>query len=122
MAVNKKTNMQVMWILKALLACYLVTGILLLVIAFLLYKFNLSEQIVTAGIVSTYAISTFIGGFISGKLKKEKKYLWGFLIGLLYFVLLLMISLGMYRTVEHQGLLTTALLCIGGGLLGGMLS
>lgn len=119
---NGKRNMQVMWILKALLACYLVTGMLLLLVAFLLYRFDLSEQMVTIGIVATYVISTLAGGFLAGKIKQERKILWGLLLGVLYFLLLLFISVGVYRTMEHQNLLTTALLCIGGGMLGGMLS
>lgn len=119
---NGKRNMQVMWILKALLACYLVTGMLLLLVAFLLYRFDLSEQMVTIGIVATYVISTLAGGFLAGKIKQERKILWGLLLGVLYFLLLLLISVGVYRTMEHQNLLTTALLCIGGGMLGGMLS
>lgn len=119
-----KQNMQVMWILKALLACYLVTGMLLLLVAFLLYRFNLSEQMVTIGIVSTYAISTCAGGFIAGKIKRERKLLWGFVMGAIYFLLLLTISIGVYREVSQQGnnLLTTVLICLGGGMLGGMLS
>ncbi len=119
-----KQNMQVMWILKALLACYLVTGILLLVVAFLLYRFDLSEQMVTIAIVATYAISTFAGGFIAGKIKQERKFLWGLVMGAIYFLLLLFISIGVYREVSQQGthLLTTVLLCLGGGMLGGMLS
>ncbi len=122
MGVNKRENMQVMWILKALVACYLVTGILLLLIAFLLFRFDLSEQMVTISIVAIYAISTFVGGVIAGKIKQERKFFWGFLIGAIYFILLLLISFGVYRQVEHENLLTTALLCIGGGMLGGMLS
>ena len=113
-----------MWILKALLACYSVTGVLLLLISFLLYRFDLSEQIVMIGIVAIYAISTFVGGFIAGKIKGERKFLWGLLMGLIYFLLLLFISFGVYRQVQQDGrnLLTTALLCIAGGMLGGMLS
>ena len=122
MGMKKKQTMQVMWILKALLACYLVTGILLLLLAFLLYRFDLSEQVVTVTIVAVYAISTFVGGIIAGKIRQEKKFFWGLLIGSMYFLLLIMISFGVYRQVEHGNLLTTALLCVGGGMLGGMLS
>lgn len=114
--------MQVMWILKALLACYIVTGALLVLVAFLLYRFDLSEQIVTIGIVVTYVLSTFAGGFIAGKIKQEKKLLWGFLLGILYFALLLLISVCVYHRIEQQNLMTTVLLCSGAGMLGGMLS
>ena len=59
-----------------------------------------------------------------GKLTGTKKFLWGLLLGVLYFVLLLLISLGVYHTLQAEitNLLTTFLLCAGGGMLGGMVS
>ena len=113
-----------MWVLKSLLASYIVTGILLLILTFLVYKFELDEQLVVAGIVATYIISTFVGGFILGKLTEVKKYIWGLSIGGIYVALLFLISYGVYREFNTNGMnaLSTALLCIGGGMLGGMLS
>ena len=86
-------------ILKALLCAYIVTGIMLLILTILLYKAGLSEENVNAGIILTYVISTFAGGFVMGKLTGTKKFLWGLLLGVLYFVLLLLISLGVYHTL-----------------------
>ena len=63
--------------LKALLCAYVVTGIMLLILTILLYKAGLSEENVNAGIILTYVISTFAGGFVIGKLMKVKKFLWG---------------------------------------------
>lgn len=110
--------------LKALLCAYVVTGIMLLILTVLLYKAGLSEENVNAGIILTYVISTFAGGFVIGKLARVKKFLWGLLTGALYFVLLLLISLGVYHTLQAEivNLLTTFLLCAGGGMLGGMVS
>ena len=115
---------KVMWMLKSLLASYIVTGLLLLGLTFLVYKFELDEQVVVGGIVAIYVISTFIGGFIIGKLTQVRKFVWGMAIGLIYFVLLVLISYGVYREFNTNGLnvLTTILLCVGGGMLGGMLS
>lgn len=110
--------------LKSLLCAYVVTGIMLLILTLLLYKAGLSEENVNAGIILTYVISTFAGGFVIGKLTGVKKFLWGLLAGVLYFVLLLLISLGVYHSVQGElmNLLTTFLLCAGGGMLGGMVS
>ena len=88
---------KLIWILKSLLAAYLVTGILLVLLTFLLYQFELDEQKVTAGIVVIYVVSTFVGGLILGKLTKVKRFAWGLTLGVVYFVLLLLISLGIYR-------------------------
>ena len=114
----------VMWVLKSLLASYIVTGILLLILTFLVYQFKLDEQIVVGGIVAIYVVSTFIGGMIIGKLTQVKRYLWGLLIGTLYFLLLFLISYGVYREFQTNGIsmVTTVLLCVGGGMLGGMAS
>ena len=116
---------KLIWILKSLLAAYLVTGILLvLLLTFLLYQFELDEQKVTAGIVVIYVVSTFVGGLILGKLTKVKRFAWGLTLGVVYFVLLLLISLGIYRGIDGNwsNILTTFLMCAGGGMFGGMIS
>ncbi len=113
-----------LWVIKALLCAYIVTGILLLVLTLLLYKMDLSEENVNAGIILIYVISTFSGGFVIGKLAGSKKFLWGLAAGVLYFVLLILISMGIYHSLDSElaALATTFLLCAGGGMLGGMVA
>ena len=115
---------KVVGILKALLVSYAITGVLLLLLAVLLYKMDLDEQKVTFGIVAIYVIATFFGGIVIGKLTRYKRFLWGLAVGVCYFLLLLLISFGVYRSMEMEGMgvLTTFLLCGGGGMLGGMVS
>ena len=110
--------------LKALLCAYIMTGILLLILTLLLYKAGLSEENINAGIILTYVISTFSGGFVIGKLTGARKFLWGLLLGVVYFLLLTLISLGIYHSLQSDlmNLTTTFLLCAGGGMLGGMIS
>lgn len=112
------------WMLKSLLCAYVITGILLLILGLLLYKLNLEEGKVSAGIVLIYVISTFAGGFVIGKLAGVRKFIWGLACGILYFALLLLVSLGIYRSLQGNGanVLTTFILCAGGGMLGGMMS
>ena len=121
---RKKRGEKIMWMLKSLLASYIVTGLLLLGLTFLVYKFELDEQVVVAGIVAIYVVATFMGGYIIGKLTGAKKYIWGMIVGAVYFALLFLISYGVYREFNTNGIsaITTALLCIVGGTLGGMLS
>ena len=64
----------VMRIFQALLVSYIITGILLLVLAVLLYKLNLDKGKVTAGITGIYVVSAFAGGFLIGKLQKVRKF------------------------------------------------
>lgn len=121
---KRDTGKKVMWVLKSLLASYIVTGLLLLVLTVLVYKFQLDEQIVVGGIVSIYVISTFTGGFIIGKLTEMRKFLWGMGIGAGYVLLLFLISYGVYREFNTNSLSTVSavILCVGGGTLGGMLA
>lgn len=121
---KREIGEKLMWMLKSLLASYIVTGLLLLGLTFLVYKFELDEQLVVGGIVAIYVISTFLGGFIIGKLTRVRKFVWGMALGVIYFALLLLISYGVYREFNTNGLnvITTILLCVGGGMLGGMLS
>lgn len=121
---KKDVGRKVMWVLKSLLASYIVTGILLLVLTFLVYKLELNEQTVVGAIVAIYVISTFMGGFIIGKLTEVRKFLWGMAIGAIYVLLLFLISYGVYREFNTNGLnvITTIALCVGGGTLGGMFS
>ena len=103
---------------------YIVTALVLLVIAFLLYKMKLSESIVSGAIVLTYIAATFLAGFLAGKKMKTKRYLWGLGMGFAYYVAFLILSLIINRgDIElSRTILTTLVLCVGGGMLGGMLS
>ncbi len=53
--------------MKALLAAYLATGLMLLLLALLLYKMGLGENQVNLGILIIYIVSCFLGGFYLGK-------------------------------------------------------
>ena len=63
---NMQKNIKVIWWIKSLLASYIVTGILLLVLTFFMYKFELNEKIVMAATVGIYVVSTPIEEFIIG--------------------------------------------------------
>lgn len=119
-----RNDSKVMWVLKALLASYIVTGIMLLILTVMLYKLELNEKAVSAAVVAVYVMATVIGGIMIGKFAKVHRFLWGLGLGIGYFALLLMITLGVYHTLNGNGanLLTTFILCAGGGMVGGMIS
>lgn len=124
MGKKEKKDLKGIWLLKALLTGYVITGMLLMILALLLYKINLDEQKVTIGIIATYIISTFVGGFIMGKLVEKQKFIWGLVLGVIYFLLLFIVSFMVNHKLQSNGanLVTTFFLCAGGGMLGGMLS
>ena len=119
---NRETKM--IWMLKALLFAYVVTGILLALLTVLVYKFELDKQLVSAAIVAIYVLATMAGGLVIGKLVKVRRFLWGLGLGLAYFALLMLITLGVYRTLNGDAvnLITALILCSGGGMIGGMIS
>lgn len=121
---DMKGIMQALWLLRGLLCAYAITGIMLLVMALLLYKLDISESVIRAGVIVTYVLSNLVGGFLVGKWAKTRKFVWGLILGILYFALLMAVSFGIYHTIEGGGThaVTTLLLCAGGGMLGGMLS
>lgn len=107
-----------------LVVAYVLTAIILLLLALVLYKFRISEKIINLAIVVIYVLMTFFAGFVAGKKFKVKKFLWGLILGSAYFLVLFLVSAIMGTTDEIVGnrTITTFLLCAGGGMLGGMLS
>ncbi|MEE1312841.1 MAG: TIGR04086 family membrane protein [Lachnospiraceae bacterium] len=111
-------------LMQGLLLSYIITGILLMILAFLLYQMEWGEKISHIGIIFTYILSTVIGGFYVGKKVKSKRLIFGFLFGLLYIGIILAVSLLLYPKTEifSGNMVTVCLMCIGGGILGGILS
>ena len=109
---------------KCLLAAYLLTGGALLLLALLLYRFQLSGQAVNIGIVVIYTAAAFLARFFAGKGTGERRFLWGLLAGTLYFVLLALLTLLVNHGFKDLGnhFFTTLMICAGSGMLGGMLS
>ncbi|MCC8044677.1 MAG: TIGR04086 family membrane protein [Clostridiales bacterium] len=108
----------------SLIVAFLTTVILLLGFAFLLLKFQLDAGKTEIGILVIYVLSCFIGGIYCGRKAARRKFLWGMLTGILYFLLLLIVS-GMGEGALQPELprtFTAFALCTAGGTLGGMLS
>ena len=120
----ERSKNSAMPVLVDLVAMYVITGLLLVGLAALLGRMDLSDAAVSIGIIATYMISCFTGGFLIGKKKKRKKYLWGLCVGAFYFAVLLLGNLVVNRGLDGQlvQMLTTAVLCMLSGMAGGMLS
>lgn len=118
-----KHNSYVIFYLKCLLFSYILTVGLLLLLALFLYRFALAEKIVSAAIILIYIAASLFAGFVSGRRMGTRKFLWGLLAGVLYFTVLLCVSLVLeHGTAGISGnLVTVFLICAGSGTLGGML-
>lgn len=115
---------KIIFVMKCMLAAYVLTAGLLLLLALLLYRFGLSEKVVSVCIIVIYIVVTFLAGLIAGKRAGEKKFLWGLAMGCIYFLILTAVSFAVNREVGSDigNLVTVFLLCGGSGMLGGMIS
>lgn len=122
-SLGTKSN-NLFFIVKLTGIAYLLTAIFLFIFTLAVYKTYMSDKNITIGIIVIYALSNVICGFIAGKVKQSKKFLWGALVGVSYLLVLIVISL--IVTKEFLGnssiLLPATLSIIIGGTVGGMIS
>ncbi|MDF2473065.1 MAG: hypothetical protein K0R92_1485 [Lachnospiraceae bacterium] len=117
-------NSKAIVILKILIITYIITGLLLLLLSFLMLKLDLSNAILSGGIVMIYILSSFIGGLLLGKKAEQKRFLWGLVMGAVYFVILLLISVlgNTMAGIDTNQIFSSMLICLFSGMLGGMIS
>lgn len=120
---NEKENPAIA-VMAALLIMYIISGILLLFLAFMLFKMELGEMFVKAAVIVIYVVTGLIGGFFVGKRLKDRKFLWGLLTGSIYFIILVIFSAILKQgfQIEMDKVLTTWILCGASGMAGGMIS
>lgn len=107
---------------KIIIFTYILTGLLLFLLAFLMYKMDLADNQINLGVIIIMILATFVGGVISAKTFREKRFIYGAAVGLTYFLVLLLITLLMHKDNKlAQDTLTMFIMCVGGGTLGGML-
>lgn len=109
---------------KILFSMYMITAVLLFLLAFFVQKLRWESNAISIGISVVYVISCFVGGFFIGKVQQTKKFIWGILMSLAYVIIMLAISLavkhGLHSTMS--AFIINLLLCLGSGMLGGMIS
>ncbi len=111
-------------LLRSLFISYLLSGILLLLLALALYRLNLPETQITPAVFVIYAVACFAGGFFAGKGIKSRRFFWGLASGILYFLVLCVVSYfsGEHTLPDTNRLLLTLGCCAIGGIFGGILS
>ena len=119
-----RRNSKVINFLKSLLISYIISGLLLFLLAFLMLRIDLPGAIVNGGIVVIYILSCLVGGFLMGKNSEQRRFVWGLVTGVLYFLVLLTISTVMntFTGMDTSRLLSAFFICGFSGMLGGMLS
>ena len=117
-------NSKVKIILRSMLVSYILTGILLITLAFLLYKFRLGEKQVTTAVYGIYVLTCLLGGWLAGKGARQRRFFWGMAAGCCYFLLLFAMSCLMQKglTGNLQQIAAVLGICAGSGMIGGMAS
>ena len=108
---------------KGFLVSFVLTALLLVVVAFVLYQTKASVEHMGGAILLVYAIASFVGGMIFSAQKDSRHYLMGGLFCLAYFIIIYGVSAVWNKSISAMfpAMLTTLLVCILAGMLGGML-
>lgn len=113
-------SVKILNVLKTMVIAYAVTGVILVILSFILYKTGLTEWQVSAGIIVTYAVSSFIGGYIIARKEKTRRLMWGTGFGVMYFLILLVVSLLISDGIQPDttSVIRGAVICICAGAIG----
>ena len=79
-------------ILKELLVQIILSTVLVVILAFIVFKLSLGDGIIRIMILAIYGICSLIGGLILGKNIQKRKFLWGLVAGAIYIGLIMGIS------------------------------
>ena len=110
-------------LLKCLLAAYVITGVLLVLVAGLLYKFSLGENVVDVGIIVVFCLSSLLAGLFFSKGAASRRFIWGMAAGAVYFLVICAVTFAVEGKIDllSNSCMTTLFICAGSGMLGGML-
>lgn len=111
-------------IAKTIVVTAIVTIILLMILALILLKAGLEDKTVLIGIGIIYSAANMAGGFIIGRVKEKRRFVWGMAVGITYFLVLSLVSFLVTGQV-YQGdmpVFAGLLCCVGGGFIGGIIS
>ena len=92
MGVNIKTDRNIVRVVKGSIFAILITTIFLLIYAILLTSTNISENTMTAVVITVSGVSILIGSSISSFKIKKQGIINGALVGLIYITALYLLS------------------------------
>lgn len=117
-------NKFILSFLKDLLLEMIVSFVLIVIVAFITLKISPSYNTIQILILATYAIATFIGGYVIGKVMGNRKFIWGAVSGTIYVAIIVLVSIIVNGEINSGtiGIIKLSLASIGGGTIGGMVS
>lgn len=104
-----------------LLTQIILTTVILFVSSGIIWKYAYDEKAISAVVTGTYIVVNILGGIIAGKLFKKNKFLWGLAAGVIYFSVLLLFGIVIFKTgTPGINIVGNALICAVSGMTGGM--
>lgn len=109
---------------KALIAGYIITLIMLGVLTYLINRFALDEKMVDNIIFGIYMAGSFTGGMLCAWMIKKRRVITGVIYGLVYITVLLVIAAFMKKHVpdSNDNMLVSVLASVAAGAFGGFFS
>ena len=117
-------NRIIVTFLKETLIEMIVSAVLLTAVSFIVLRMTPSFAVTRVLILGIYGISTFIGGYIMGKVMTRKKFIWGAVSGIIYFMIIAIIALVVKGGIDTGtvGIISGFIVSVAAGTLGGMIS
>ena len=104
-----------------LLTQIILTTVILFVSSGIIWKYAYDEKAISAVVTGTYIVVNILGGIIAGKLFKKNKFLWGLAAGVIYFSVLLLFGIVIFKTgTPGINVVGNALICAVSGMTGRM--
>lgn len=103
---------------------FLVSAAVLAIAAWWMLQKGMQESILQASVIITYIAAGLLGGFCMGQHMGRHKFLWGLLIGAVYYLILFLAGRAQGGHLPSEGLsiFSGAMICMVAGMLGGMLA
>ncbi len=118
----EKATINFRGILKGIIFSIITTIILVIIIALVSYFADISDSIISILLFIASVLSVFTGAILVARTTAENGLAHGALIGVGYFILVLIASIVVKREFDLNGNLITMLIAnVAGGMLGGIL-
>lgn len=113
-----------MCFLKETLIQMLISVVLIAISSFVVLRISPSDAVIKVIILAIYAIASFVGGYIMGKVMETRKYLWGMASGAVYIGIIILAAFVAKGSVNSGtiGIASGIITSLAGGTIGGMLS
>ena len=101
---------------------YVLSILCIFIFSWILYATEISEDISDTAVLIITLFSTFAGGFLCGRKKKSKGLLFGAITGLLYFIVLFIVSAIIYSAAPSPMGISVLILGTISSALGGVIA